>query len=316
VTPDAVRKQIADRSLRPVYLIQGDDAGEKAALISGIADSVEPELRAFNVERFYGSDPKTAVGAIVDVARTMPFGGSHRAVLVMQPEKLAELRRESETAEKVQALLEGYLEAPSATTILVFVPEARIDERTRLGKTLTRLAAVVECGGVPDPASAQKWIRDAVERAGKTIDPEAVKLLSLGAGLDMGRLRADVDRLLIFAGDAPRITSDDVRAIEGAAVSRDAWAMANALERRDVKTALRELALALDSGAVPYMVLGQLAWFVRAKMPPARAKGAIEAVFRTDLDIKSSVGDHRVLLERLVVELAGEGQGRGRDRFS
>ena len=33
-------------------------------------------------------------------------------------------------------------------------------------------------------------------------------------------------------------------------------------------------------------------------MPPA-----IEALFRTDLDLKSSGGDPRVLLERLVVEL-------------
>ena len=48
--------------------------------------------------------------------------------------------------------------------------------------------------------------------------------------------------------------------------------------------------------------MGQLRW-VAEKMPSARLKEAIEAVFRTDLALKSSGGDPKVLLERLVVEL-------------
>jgi hypothetical protein len=69
---------------------------------------------------------------------------------------------------------------------------------------------------------------------------------------------------------------------------------------------LKELALSIESGAVPFMILGQLGWFVREKMAtvdPRRVPGAVEALFRTDLDLKSSGGDPRVLLERLVVDL-------------
>jgi hypothetical protein len=36
---------------------------------------------------------------------------------------------------------------------------------------------------------------------------------------------------------------------------------------------------------------------------PNRVPAAVEALFRTDLDLKSSGGDPRVLLERLVVDL-------------
>jgi hypothetical protein len=64
----------------------------------------------------------------------------------------------------------------------------------------------------------------------------------------------------------------------------------------------------MEAGAVPYMVLGQLAWFVRDKLANAdtrRVPAAVEALFRTDLDLKTSGGDPRVLLERLVVELCG-----------
>ena len=64
--------------------------------------------------------------------------------------------------------------------------------------------------------------------------------------------------------------------------------------------------------AVDPQILGQLAWFVRDKMADTRRiPGAVEALFRTDLDLKSSGGDPRVLLERLVVELCTPPSPRG-----
>ena len=79
--------------------------------------------------------------------------------------------------------------------------------------------------------------------------------------------------------------------------------MTRAIERGSAGDALRELGLMMDNGAVPYMILGQLAWFVRTKVPAPKVSAAVEAVFRTDLAIKTSAGDPKVLLERLVVEL-------------
>ncbi len=62
----------------------------------------------------------------------------------------------------------------------------------------------------------------------------------------------------------------------------------------------------MESGGIPLKILGQLAWFVRERLSaadPRRVRPAIEALFRTDIDLKSSGGDPRVLLERLVVDL-------------
>ena len=62
----------------------------------------------------------------------------------------------------------------------------------------------------------------------------------------------------------------------------------------------------MESGAVAFQILGQLGWFVREKLPALdmrRVPAAVEALFRTDLELKSSAGDPRVLMERLVVEL-------------
>jgi DNA polymerase III delta subunit len=91
-----------------------------------------------------------------------------------------------------------------------------------------------------------------------------------------------------------------------AETAQDDWAVTNAISRGDTAEALRQLGLALEAGGVSYQILGQLAWFVREKMTaadPRRVKPAVEALFRTDVELKSSGGDPRVLLERLVVDL-------------
>jgi DNA polymerase III delta subunit len=122
------------------------------------------------------------------------------------------------------------------------------------------------------------------------------------------RLRGEVDRLLLYAMGQPRITLDDVREVAGPAALQDDWAMTNAIEAGQGADALRQLALMLDAGAPPEKILGQLGWLVRTKFPnlaPDDLPSAVQGVFRTDLALKRSGGDPRILLERLVVELCG-----------
>jgi len=143
-----------------------------------------------------------------------------------------------------------------------------------------------------------------VAEAGQVIEPSAARLVADRAGFDIVQLRGDIDRLMLYAAGKPGITLADAREIVSAETAQDDWAVTNAIQNRKPAEALRQLALALEAGAVPYMILGQLGWFVRDKLAdPRRIPAAVDALFRTDLDLKSSGGDPRVLLERLVVEL-------------
>ena len=131
-------------------------------------------------------------------------------------------------------------------------------------------------------------------------------MLDTRAGVDVRRLRGEVDRLLLYTLGQKRIGVEDARAIAGPAALLDDWALTNAIEAGQAGEALRQLALMLDAGTPPEKILGQLGWLVRAKFPqlsPAEVRRAIDALFRTDQDLKRSAGDPRVLLERLVVEL-------------
>jgi DNA polymerase-3 subunit delta len=311
VTASAVRTQITAATPDAIYLLQGEDDLEKVALAHEFEALVEEDLRAFNVERIHTGDVASgdrlaaAVDGLIAAARTLPMMAARRIVIVLQADGLLMPKRESEAATRALDDLEAYLKAPEPQTTVVLVA-ASVDKRGRLYKQLVKQASIVECGVLESPADAERWVRNRVAAAAAQIETAGARLLAERCGTDLKRLRNDVDRLLLYALGQKTIALDDVRQMVGPAALQDDWAMTNAIEGGDAAAALRQLALLLEAGAAPEKVLGQLGWLVRAKLPmlaPATLKGAVEAVFRTDLDLKRSAGDPRVLLERLVVEL-------------
>lgn len=304
--PASIRTHLRSGRVEPLYLIVGSDEAGKAELVQEFIESVEAELRAFNVDRFYAGE--ATVAQILDAAATLPLGAPYRVVVVLRAERLLMPKRETEQTVRELEALERYLDDPAPQTRLVF-EAAPLDERRRLVKRLLQRAVVIRCEDRLDPAEVGRWIRARVAQAGRQIDPAAVRLLAERAGTDLPRLRADCERLLTYVGDRQRITADDVLDVTSPAAETDDWAVARAIERGDPAAALREVTLALDRGTPPLMLLGQLAWVVRTRLAPDRVPAAVEALFRTDLHLKSSLGDPRVLLERLVVELC-EGGGK------
>jgi DNA polymerase III delta subunit len=328
-SPAAIRQQIASGHPDPVYLLQGDDDGEKSALAGAFADLVEEGLRAFNVERIHLGEMTTGdrlaggVASLLAAARTLPMMSPWRVILVLQAEALVAPRRESEAATRALAQLEAYLQRPEVQTVLVLVA-APVDKRLRMFKVLTKHATVADCGSPEDAAGAERWVRTRVAAGGMAIEPAAARLLAVLAGFpdrarndgktgNFQRVRGDVDRLLLYALGQKTVTVDDVKQVAGPAALQDDWAITRAIEQQNAADALRQLALMLDAGAPPEKILGQLGWLVRDKLSmsaPGDLAAAVEALFRTDLDLKRSIGDSRVLLERLVVELCAGKRAR------
>jgi len=310
-TPAAVRKQLKSGRVDPIYLLQGEDDVEKSALAGEFAALVDEGLRAFNVERIHAGDLTTAdkladgVASLVGAVRTLPMMSPQRVVIVLQADTLLVPKRESEAATRALDQLETIINQADPRTTLVLVAGS-VDKRSRMYKLLVKHATLVECGLIEDRADAERWIRARVAAAGADIDAAAARLLAERGGTDVKRLRGDVERLLLYALGQKSVTIEDVRQIVGPAGLLDDWAITNAIETGEGGEALRQLSLMLDAGAPPEKILGQLGWLVRSKFPavaPAELPAAVEALFRTDLALKRSAGDPRVLLEWLVVEL-------------
>jgi DNA polymerase-3 subunit delta len=299
VSRAALKKHIAAGDTGPLYVLLGDDDSEKSAVATEFAEMVEEGLRAFSVDRLFGAEIKA--DDLFDAAATLPMMAPRRVVIVFDAERLLIPKREGKAADLEQERLEAFVKNPPAHATVVFVCGA-LDQRRRLVKLLLKEAQLVDCGTITDAADADRWVKAKAERDQVPLDAAAARALVERAGTDIVRLRNGLERVALYAMGQSKITAEDVRQVVPAAAEAANFGIANAIERNDAATALRELTLALDGGAQPFFLMGQLRW-VAEKMPRARLKDAIDAVFRTDEALKSSGGDPKMLLERLVVEL-------------
>jgi len=332
MTPQAFRDQIAAGKADPIYVILGDDDHEKAALAVALGEMVEEDLRAFNVERLYAGDATVTPGLVTEAARTLPMIAARRVVVVLQAEKLFDPKKKRKAEEagddgdEASGTLEplvDYFSDPSPTTALAFLfsspdggrgpADIPLAKNLKITKALVKAATLVVCTGLDGGKDPARWIEQQAAAAGLAVDRPVIARLLQVTGSDPGRLRADVEKLLLFASGAPRLTLEHVAAISGAPQHHsEEWALVNAVQRGDVASALRELKAELDKGenGAPFRVLGQLGAAVRnprsrTPFPSRRIPEAVDALLRTDLALKSSGGDPEVLLERLVVELCG-----------
>ena len=303
-TPATVLADITSGNLDSIYVVIGEDESEKSALVTALVEKLDLGLRAFNLDRLYGGDDG-AGQALLDSARTLPLMTPRRIVLVLQAEKLLFPKRDSAEAQATLEALEGYIAAPEPHTTLVLVADT-LDMRRRISRALMQSASVVTCGSVETEDDARRWVREQARLRGVSIEPAAVALLARRNWSDVSRLRADFERVALYASSEGAITLAHVTDSIGPEMLQEQFAIADAISSKDVGRALRELVLLLDEGHPAYMVLGQLRWVAESRMAGSHVRTALDAVLRTDLALKTSAGDHRVLLERLVVELCDD----------
>ncbi len=314
LTPAAVRSQIAAGAIEPLYLVTGDDEREMSAIGASLADTVDEDFRAFNLQRFYGSDAGSTLAAVLDAASTLPLLSPRRVVILQQAERVLIVRKGRRTEDEGDeggreaegggsrgqlALLKEYAKSPHPHAAVVLIGLGL--ERTF--DALAKQAAVVVC-----EASSDVVRRLEVEH-GVRFERDAAELLRQMAGADVGRLRADVERILLYAAGRRTVSRELVQEVIGRAASAGGKKLWTELAERRAAGALRELELELAEGAVPVMVLGLLRSVVERTAAPKDLPRALDALLRTDVALKTSGGDPRVLLERLVVELCGMERG-------
>lgn len=326
--PADVRTQIAAGETGPIYVLEGDDLQSRHDLALEFAAVVDEGLHAFNVQNFYANEATSAsardqlIGDMLAAARTLPMMAPRRIVIVHEADRLLSPKRSADDDEaaapaggskrkKVAVTpaeeLEAYVAEPERLTTLVFVA-GQLDSNRRIVKLLRKHAVSVDCGTLENSGEAARWIKARLEKEGLAIDSQAVTLLLEATGLDLARIRADVEKLALFAAGESTVTAPHVREMVLPRIEPgEHFAMANALRDGNARAALRELSALFETGANEFMILGQIRYTASRLLPIARARQAMDAVFQTDLDLKSeaklAAGDPRFLLERLVIGL-------------
>ena len=102
-----------------------------------------------------------------------------------------------------------------------------------------------------------------LEGTGKDVDAAALSALAERVGGDARTLSSEVEKLALYVGERKRITAADVEALVTRVASDPFFALANAVEARDLEKALKVLERTLADGASPLLILQSLAGALR-----------------------------------------------------
>lgn len=325
-----IRKQIKSGKTGPLYLLEGDDLQSRHDLAIEFANAVDEGLQAFNVQSFYANEATNAsgrdqlIGSLLSNARTLPMMSPRRVIIVHEADRLLAPKNkkgdedsEPEPSSSAKGTvgkgrlvartpaeeLEAYIENPEPMTTLVFV-SGPLDANRRVVKLLRKHGDVVDCGTLRDAREAAVWITKRLERDELSIEPKAISLLLATTGLTLGKIRPEIEKLILYAAGESAITAAHVKElVTPQEESEGTFALMEAVQNSNAARALREVSALIDGGVQPPVILGQLRAATIRLRGDQRVKNGLEAVFRTDVAIKSSAGTPQYLLECLVVEL-------------
>jgi DNA polymerase-3 subunit delta len=326
--PEDLDRAVDKGEVAPLYFIFGEEEYLVECAVQRLVEKiVSPDFRDFNFTVFYGKEVRSE--QILDAAMTLPMFAQRRVILV---------KRGDELSADVLDQLVTYLQNPSPESCLVF-QAGKIDQRRKFFQELKKADLLVEFKKLKDDHLAP-FIRREAEQRGKRIESAAAEMLVYYVGNNLRELVAQIEKLVAYCGERPAVTLDDVRAMVSDTKIDSVFELADALGRRNLDKAMRQLQTVLRDSDAPYMLIGALARHFRqlcvirgllqkklpadeigrqAKINPYFLKGLIEQarnftpddfvgifsrLHEVDVLLKSG-GRQQALLEMLVFAVCG-----------
>ena len=305
-------------SLKPVYLVCGDDDPKIDAWRARVRKRAEDENGPGALEAFDGKTDKPEIVAAALMTLTFATGDRYLLVDGVEAWKAGEL-------DPLEAALEGMTEG----TVLVLVAR---------GKPLARLIKATEKAGgehreyaAPKPWQMPKWAMERAAEEGLNLDSEAAKALVSVVGTRQQRIAREVERLATLAYPKTQLSADQVQRLASGEATQQVYDLADALVAGD-RTASMRLAERLTGGGDPpsklsYAIVRRLRDVHRAaelldagmpeskvagamKMPPWAAKRTLAQARKADRD---ALARALCAFADLEIELRGGGAGFDED---
>lgn len=269
---------------------------------------------------------------VVTELSTVSMFGDQRRVMIDDADDFVSANRAS---------LEAWVQNPARGSLLILDVRSW-PANTRLAKAVAKSGLPLECSELKG-ATLHAWVRRlAKEQYDKSMDNECAQLIVQLAGNSLGLLSQEVAKLASVVGDNERISPEDVSRVVGGWRLETTWAMLDAVRDGNMSFAIESLEKLLRAGDAPQKVLGGTAFVFRklahatelartgTPLPEAlrsagvmprsvadserylrnigydRACQILPRLATADHDMKGgSRVEHRILLERLFVELSG-----------
>ncbi len=246
-----VHQDIEQGNIASLYLFYGEETYLQQKLITALKEQIlSAGVREFNFALFEGTE--APVSEIICSAETLPVIAGKRLVLVR--EALFFSGRSKYRLDKGdEELLLDYIKQPNPGTCLVFYLDGNVDGKKRIVKALKECGVVLETKRLYGHALTH-WVQDMFTQRGKEIERSGLALL-LTAGSGLAILEREVEKLLLYAGDAQKITRTMVEACLSRTAEGDVFKLVDAIGGKRPEEAVQRLREMLMVGEAPIQLL-------------------------------------------------------------
>ena len=316
--------------LKPGYVLAGDEAFLLDRCRAAVLKAFVPQdLRDFCLSDLDLSG--TSIFEVLDRAQTPSLMAPFQVVFVRNVKQLY-----TRGAKKDEfAALERYFRSPNPQALLIFLADfihipsdarrMELDDKNRferLTETLGAHCGMVELAGANEE-DAMRWVAATAQEQGARVEADAARELVDALGADMMLISSELEKLLLYTLGRGRITLGDVETMVLAAKQRSLYELTDAISAHDRARALALLQGLLNSSeagedaAIGHLYMlartfRQMLVILEKNVRDSRAiwqalwQGFRMPPFAADDLIRQAPPDKRLVLERLVYELASE----------
>ena len=253
--------RIARAKPLPFYVLHGDESFlVRRVTLALRALILGPNDDGFGVSSHPGD--KATWAAVMDDVKTLPMLAPRKLVVVDQADPFVTRER---------AKLEKYVsELPSGEVkgVLVLAVQSW-PGNTKLAK-MTPGANAIECKAPSSHTLPQWCVNWCASHHGKQLAAQAARLLVDLVGNEMGLLDAEMQKLAVYVGSAPKIDSRDVDQLVGRSRTESTWQLFDLIGQGRTAEALAYLSRLLDQGEEPMKLLGAFSSRLRSTAKAAR----------------------------------------------
>ncbi|MDH4223310.1 MAG: DNA polymerase III subunit delta [candidate division Zixibacteria bacterium] len=317
--------QIEKRKIASLYHFTGEeDFLKRDALNRLIELLVEPQLRSFNLDFLQAKETRSE--EIINLCSTLPFGSGKRMVIVYEAQRFSPGAKEG---------LLKYLPNIPVSSCLVLI-SGKTDQRQKFYQGLKKSATEIDFSFLSE-AEISNWIRERVDRHGKSITPSGVELLQEVAGNSLYDLANEIEKLDIYTRDKNQIEAEDIETVVGYTKTENIYQLNQAAGEKNLNKALHILeGITLSKGKETYIIfmlgehflkllkvkispgkntyhlshlLGTYPGYVQQyqdqakNFTPQQLEKGISLLYQADSDLKSGKMPQKLLLELLIYQL-------------
>ena len=251
---ERLKQDIKTGQFNRLYVLCGEEDYFRTYYKKSLKNAIMPEDDGINFTEFSGKGVRE--NEIMDIARTIPFLGDRRLVIVndsgllnpaSKKKKSSDDESEEESLQETSkkkddyGLADFFAEIPE-TTVLIF-NEEKVNRTSKIFKAAAKYGYVASFNPIPEKEDGirrvQGYVAGKLKRENVNMTNGAFKLFIDRTGTDLRTVFTELEKLISYVYGKGVITEEDVAKLLPDRIENKIFVMTEAMTNRDQRSALK-----------------------------------------------------------------------------